>query len=382
MGVYLREKKVSKGRVSLYLDIWHNGARWYEFLDLKISKKHPDDQDKERKRLALEIRSKRENELIVQDHDLVDRGKRKGCFIKWFENYIKAKPFNQHNYTALNHLKSYMGNRPLPFTAVTPLWIKAFTKYLLGKMTNNTARCYLMDMFTGLEDAVIQEIIPINPFRKIPRHERIKQQNVFRKSFTLEDLAHLINTPCKIPGQMKQAFIFACFSGLRWSDLNCLRWSEIVKKTINGQDEYFMYFAQEKTEDIEYLPLSDQAVEIIQEREREALNEEPSEYVFPEIKETNEKRKLRYRVFWSALKKWGKAAGFAESVTPHTARHSFASNVLENSEDGDLWTVSKLLGHKSIQSTQIYAHVRDKKKAAAVKALPKLTVIRSTGKAA
>jgi site-specific recombinase XerD len=73
------------------------------------------------------------------------------------------------------------------------------------------------------------------------------------------------------------------------------------------------------------------------------------------------------------LKKWAEAAGLnPKHMHFHTARHTFATNVLEHSADGDLWTVSKLLGHKSILTTMIYAKVRDKRKSAAVKSLPKL----------
>ena len=373
MGVALREKKLGKGRVSFYLDIYHNKTRWYEFLEIKINKSHPTEQDKEKKRLATEIRSKRESELIVQDNGLLDRNKRKADFVKWFEQYIKTKTNQSRNYSTLAHLQTYMGKRPLVFTAISPAWIKGFTNYLLSKVSNNSARCYLMDMFTGLEDAVMQEIISVNPFRKIPQQDRIRKQDIFRQAFTLEELEKLINTPCKIHPQIKQGYIFSCFTGLRWSDVNCLRWSEIIKKQIDGQEQYFVYFEQEKTEDIEYMPLSDQAIEIIKERENEAKDELQSIYVFPRIKERDEKNNPTHKRVNYSLKKWAKAAGL-KPITFHTGRHSFATNVLENSEDGDLYTVSKLLGHKSISSTQIYAHVRDKRKAAAVKALPKITL--------
>ncbi|CAN5876527.1 site-specific integrase [soil metagenome] len=373
MGVALREKKLGKGRVSFYLDIYHNKTRWYEFLEIKINKSHPTEQDKEKKRLATEIRSKRESELIVQDNGLLDRNKRKADFVKWFAEYIKTKTNQSRNNSTLVHLQTYMGKRPLLFTSITPVWIKGFTNYLLSKVSNNSARCYLMDMFTGLEDAIMQEIIAVNPFRKIPQHERIRKQDIFRQSFTLEELETLINTPCKIHPQIKQGYIFSCFTGLRWSDVNCLRWSEIIKKQIDGQEQYFIYFEQEKTEDIEYMPLSDQAIEIIKERENEAKDEPQSIYVFPRIKERDPKNNPTHKRVNYSLKKWSKAAGLMP-ITFHTARHSFATNVLENSEDGDLYTVSKLLGHKSISSTQIYAHVRDKRKAAAVKALPKITL--------
>lgn len=376
MGVYLREKKLEGGQVSYYLDIYHNKARWYEFLEIRINKAHPTAQDKEKKRLAQEIRSKRENELIVQDNGLLDKSKRKANFVVWYENYINGKPRkNTHRSTSLAHLKEYMGNRPLPFTALTPQWIKEFTNYLLKSVSNNTARCYLMDMFTALEDAVRQDIIPFNAFRKIEKHERIRQQNVFRQAFTLEQLQQLADTPCDIHPQIKQAYLFSCFTGLRWSDVNKLRWSEVIVKQIDDNEEYFIYFEQKKTEGIEYLPVADQAVDIIKQRKMEAEEDNNKNlYVFPCVKEFDGKNQLMYKIVNRALKKWAKAAKLDLKLTFHTGRHTFATNVLENCPDGDLWTVSKLLGHKNINSTQIYAHVRDKKKSAAVKALPKLKI--------
>ncbi len=376
MGVYLREKKLGGGQVSYYLDIYHNKTRWYEFLEIRTNKNHPSAQDKEKKRLVQEIRAKRENELIVQDNGLIDKSKKKANFIAWYENYINAKPrTNTHRSSSLAHLKKYMGSRPLPFTALNPQWIKDFTNYLLKKMSNNTARCYLMDMFTALEDAVRQDIIPFNPFRKIEKHERIRQQNVFRQAFTLEQLQQLADAPCKIHPQIKQAYLFSCFTGLRWSDVNQLRWAEVIKKIIDEKEEWFLYFEQEKTEGIEYLPLSEQAIDIIKDRKAEAEEDgNKNAFVFPYVKEFDDKNQLMYKIVNRALKKWAKAAELGMRLTFHTGRHTFATNVLENCPDGDLWTVSKLLGHKNINSTQIYAHVRDRKKSAAVKALPKLRV--------
>ena len=68
MGIQLREKKLGSGQVSLYLDIYHNKKRWYEFLDIHISKIRLTEQDKEKKLYAQQIKIKRENELIVEDN--------------------------------------------------------------------------------------------------------------------------------------------------------------------------------------------------------------------------------------------------------------------------------------------------------------------------
>jgi integrase len=382
MGVYLREKKLESGQVSFYLDIYHNKRRWYEFLEIRINKSHPSIQDKEKKRLAQEIRSKRENELIVQENGLIDRSRRKADFVAWFKVYMVERKRNySNNLKTYKHLEKYMSGKPLPFQAITPDWIKDWIKYLSTKVSHNTTIDYNKNLFTALEEVVRKEILFVNPFRKIPRHERLKLKPVYRNAWTLEELQHLMETPCKMEPQYRQAYLFSCFSGLRWSDVNPLSWSEIITKTIDGNEEWFIYFEQEKTEDIEYLPLSDQAIVILKERKQELKDSgEISPFVFPRVKETDEVKAKRYKRVWFFLKKWAKAAGYdSKRMHFHTGRHTFATNVLENCPDGDLWTVSKLLGHKSISATQIYAHVRDKRKTSAVKALPKLKMTFTKG---
>src|SRR6185369_303244 len=141
---------------------------------------------------------------------------------------------------------------------------------------------------TGLEDAVRQEIIPNNPFRKLPRKDRLRQQDTFRKAYSLDELQKLAQTPCKTHPQIKQAYLFSCFTGLRWSDVNPLRWSEIITKKIDGKEEWFIYFEQEKTEDVEYLPISDQGVILLKDRRSEQNDSgEKSLFVFPKVKETD-----------------------------------------------------------------------------------------------
>jgi hypothetical protein len=90
MGVKLREKQLSSGQISFYLDIYHNKTRWYEFLEIHINKNRPSPDDKEKKRLAQEIRTKREHELIVDDNGLQDRKKKLACFVS-----VKTILFNR-----------------------------------------------------------------------------------------------------------------------------------------------------------------------------------------------------------------------------------------------------------------------------------------------
>jgi integrase len=372
MGVKLREKQLSNGQISFYLDIYHNKARWYEFLEIHINKNRPSNDDREKRRLVQEIRAKREHELIVEDNGLNDRKKKLACFVVFFEEFIKEK--NNDLYKgAFKRLKKFAGNQPVPFVRLNTVWMKDFEKYLLKHVSNNTALNYLTALNAGLNEAVRQKILQKNPWHDLPPHQRLKKQDIYRTAFTIDQLQMLANTSCNIDKQVKQAYFFSCFTGLRWSDVNPLRWDEIIIKKTEGEENYYLHFEQEKTEGIGYLPLSGNAIDIIKERKAEVLFEEKSPYVFPRIKETEGIYRKIYQRVSKALKEWARAAGINEKKLHfHTGRHSFATNVLESSAEGDLYTVSKLLGHRDIKSTQIYAKVRDKRKQAAVKALPKI----------
>lgn len=388
MSVTLREKASKKGgRVSLYLDITHNGRRYKQYLGISVNKKKPTPEDKEKRAKAEEIRISTEHELIVKDNGLIDKKKKLGSFIAYYEKFLKTKKTRNHYSATLSHMKAYVGNKPFAIAHVTTKWMKDFEAYLLKRVpNNNTVLHYLKTINCALNKLKADEVIKANPWHAVPEHERLKKKAVKHHTFTVEQLELLAATPCDIHPQIKQASFFAAFTGLRWSDTNPLQWSEIIVKNVQGRERWFIYFEQEKTENVEYLPLSEQAVEILKERKRERKeNNEAGAYVFPVIKERDEKNKLQYNVVRAALKKWGRAAialhpeaGFTlEMFKFHNFRHFFATVTLENG--ADLFTVGKLLGHRSWYSTQIYAHVHDKLKAQAVDALPtiKMQIVHS-----
>ena len=68
------------------------------------------------------------------------------------------------------------------------------------------------------------------------------------------------------------------------------------------------------------------------------------------------------------LQHWALAAGVNKRITFHSARHTFALLLLEQSTD--IYTVSKLLGHTDVRTTQIYAHILDEKKRSAIGKIP------------
>ena len=311
MSVKLREKMLTNGLVSFYLDIYHNKKRWYEFLLIKVNRKKPSNEDKEKRRLVLEIRSKREHELIVEDNGLIDRKRKLADFITFFEQYINSKISNQQFKTTLSQLREFVGNQHLAINGVTTEWMKDFERHLLISVSHNTALCYRKNINGALNELVRKQVIPRNPWHAVPKHDRLKKKDIIRTAWTLEQLQLLASTPCDIKHQFRQAYFFACFTGLRWSDVNGLKWTNVIEKTINEREEWFIYFEQQKTEFVEYFPLSDQAVEILK-VQKAMIDNCSSIYVFPLVKETDRKNKpVQSRVDY-ALKKWAKAAGLDE----------------------------------------------------------------------
>jgi len=370
MAVALREKKISGGKkVSFYLDIYHCGKRWYEFLDIHARTEKLTAQDRTNRQLAEEICIRRQHELTVDQHGLLDKQMKLGNFVSFFEQYIGSRKANNNLSSTLAKLKQFVGKQALPIFKVTTQWLKDFEGFLLKSISVNSALSYLTNIGVSLNYLVRKQVIARNPWHAIPKGERLRKKETKRTAWTIQELETLASTPCPIKLQFKQAYLFACFTGLRWSDTNGLKWSNIVERYFDGKNERFIQFEQQKTKSLEYFPLSDQAVNILDARKRESAGIEDGGYIFPEAKETDSKNKLVQARVNYALRKWAKAAGLDQKrMHFHTGRHSYATNLLELT--GELYTVSKLLGHKSIQTTQIYAQVRDTVKYAAVKSLP------------
>jgi len=155
-------------------------------------------------------------------------------------------------------------------------------------------------------------------------------------------LQAVANAECEIP-ILKQAFLFSALTGLRWSDINKLVWAEVQHSKEIG---YYIRFRQKKTKGAETLPISEQAVSLLGERGK------PEDRVF---------LGLKYSA-WHNLKlqQWVMRGGISKTITFHCARHTYAT--LQLTLGTDIYTVSKLLGHKDLKTTQVYAKIIDERK--------------------
>lgn len=153
-----------------------------------------------------------------------------------------------------------------------------------------------------------------------------------------------MNTPCRYE-LVKKAFLFSCFTGLRYSDMKALNWSEI-HKAADGKTEYIDHI-QVKTKDRVTIPLSEETKKWMPKREEGIDN------IFHNLTITSTTVEV-------VLKEWMEAAGITKHITYHCSRHTAATMLL--TLGASIYVVSKILGHKSIKMTEIYAKIVDKKK--------------------
>jgi integrase len=343
MSIKLRARTLSDGRQSLYLDIYHSGKRSYEYLNLYLTKDNKGGKNKETKQLAERIRAQRELKLNQHEHGVAVENHRKTSFIDYFDAQARKRNGTTKAswLSALNDVKTYAATNGPTFAHITPQWLEGFQSFLLNRVSQNTAYVRYNMIKTALIQAVREEIITSNPATKI---KGISRKETHRSYLDQEELLKLADTPCRNM-EVKRAFLFSCMTGLRLSDVRALRWRNITKDRIE--------FTQVKTDERQYLDLNDAI--------RAVLNTpgDPDTPVF-HLPATVTIEKV--------LKQWCASATINKHVTFHVARHTFATLLL--TLGGDIYTVSKLLGHTSLAHTQVYAKIVDAKKRATLGLMP------------
>ncbi|MEX0966741.1 MAG: site-specific integrase [Bacteroidia bacterium] len=353
MKVTLRERNQG-GQTSLYLDYYHKGRRKTESLKLYLNPKARTKEEKEINKKTLQlagtIRAQRQIEIQNGIYGFRDNAKLKGSFTAYIGLLTERRKDSSGNYgnwdSMLKHLKEFMPAN-ITFAQVDRQFVQEFKFYLDKEartksnepLSQNSKYSYFNKFRAALKQAVKDEILPTNPSEGV---EVFRQGEPERAFLTLEELQAAVNSECEIP-LLKTAFIFSCLSGLRWSDIHKLLWSEVQHSKSMG---YYIRFMQKKTKGTETLPISEQAYNLLGERQ------ENSQRVFDGLK---------YSAWHNMkLQQWMMKAGISKTITFHCARHTYAT--LQLSAGTDIYTVSKLLGHRDLKTTQVYAKVIDDKK--------------------
>jgi len=361
MKVTLRNKPMSKRRLRLYLDFWPAIANpntgkdtRREFLDLYLFDRAQSpmerEHNKETKILADRIVSKRSLEISKDEYGFLEK-KRDQDFIQYFTAMSDKRKVSDGNYgnwqSTLKYLKVFTKDN-CRMSDLTLKFCEDFREHLLttqsfkskkAKLSQNAALSYFNKFKAALKEAYKDKLITENLNDRV---DPIKQEETHREFLTNEEFQRLAITDCDNP-LLKTAALLSVFSGLRWGDIKKLTWGEIQFSKAEG---YYIRYTQKKTRGTETLPISDQAVKLL------GTPGEQNEQIF---------KRLHYSAHFAILLgRWMLKAGISKKITFHNFRHTFAT--LQLSHGTDIYTVSKMLGHKDLKTTQVYAKIIDQKK--------------------
>lgn len=358
-SVKLRRRELSSGNTSLYLDIYRRGVRRTEYLKLYLipERSRADRQRNQRTlQLAEAIRSKRHVEMVNGEFGFQITTSDDQLFFPYASKVAQGKRASSTKVTLL-HIRRYDDRPDLTFNDITQKWVEGFIAYLdqapshlspSHKLQPNSKRLYLTCLKIIIHHAQRKGIMHHDPFKGV---EIWKAKEPTREHLTIDEVRRLVEVRCD-NDRLKRAFLFSCLTGLRRSDITRLRWGNVQQQGAFIR----IVFRQQKTGGLEYLDITPQARVLMGERKSD------KSLVFGELPSIITTNKM--------LRRWMERADIHKKITYHCARHTFAIMMLDIGTD--LYVVSKLLGHRKLATTQIYARILDKNKQQAVAKIPNI----------
>lgn len=255
---------------------------------------------------------------------------------------------NLDHYSRMFHiLKEYCGTEQLRFSDISMKLCNGFRNHLIGlpcagnkkgTISQNTSSSYFAVFKAILKKAFVEGFLNVDISAKL---EAIPGIEGHREHLTIEEVNMLANTDCDNP-IIKRAALFSILTGLRHVDIKQLKWKNVMADS----EHYSVRLRQQKTKGIVDMPISEQAFLLCGERGSE------DDLVFDGLPDPS----------WinRPVRIWVKKAGITKHITFHCFRHTYAT--LQLSAGTDFYTVSKMLGHRNVRTTQIYAHMTDEQK--------------------
>lgn len=380
MKVEIKERKLTAGNRSLYLEYYEKGFRNKESLHLYLV---PDDAPNARKingqtyNKAREIQAQRilyppSFESKKKKPEENERAKTM-TWLQWCDDYIQSaidnkncKKMIQHKEVVRKRIAAYLKQIRKPDILLKDVnrdTISGLFKYMRedyrnpgqikadgGKLADFTLVLFEETVKAIFNKAVRDGLIPFNPVQDLAKEERFHVPDKHREYLTTDELKRFlaVETQTQAEQTVQKAFVFSCMTGLRLGDMQRLRWSDI--KTIG--EVQAVSIIQHKTKQLVTVPLNELALSLLPPRPD---NGEDG-IIFPLVKKPDNVAKYVRRI--------KEKAGIEKDFTYHSSRHSAAT--LAITAGAELYSVSKILGHGSIVSTQVYASVNMEKKAEAV----------------
>ncbi len=322
--------------------------------------------NKEVLQLAKKIRQEREQELLENAEGYRLKKDRQVMFLDFFQNYID-------NYTkkdvrmvqiALQRFKDFLRDTPeykryckgIKTEQLDKDMMIAFTEYLQSRSVGEGAKSIYQRFKKVIKYAIEHDIMIKNPCTGVVI--KVDDQILRKDVLSLEEEQQLINT--HYDGEnpnIRKAFIFCLYCGLRFCDVKDLTFSNV------DYSNKLLKFEQNKTKGHSansgvIIPLNDGLLKLIG---KPAADQTKNSLIFP---------LPSYEMCLKALRRWVKRAGITKHISWHCARHSFAVNILNNG--ANIKTVASLLGHSGLKHTEKYTRAIDSLKKDAINSLPTL----------
>ena len=243
------------------------------------------------------------------------------------------------------YMKQVYRMTDIPLKDITDEFIRGFEHYIKTNKpcSQNATVKYLKNLKKIIRLALANHWIVIDPFFEI----KLKQTATNRAFLLEEEIKVLMNKEFTIPRleTVRDIFIFCCFTGLAFSDVQHLTGEHIIR-SVNG--EYWIRKPREKTDNMCNIPLLEIPRMIIEKyRNHTECIKDGVTLPVPSNQRMN-----------SYLKEIADVCGITKSLTTHIARHTFACLAVANKVSME--SIAKMLGHSDIRTTKIYAKILDR----------------------
>ena len=381
----LKEKILSDGQISLYLEYYLGYTQVYdekkaknvikhnrkkEFLSLYVwqAPRTPIErqQNKSTYELARKIRFEREQEFKENINGYRLKKDRNINFLDYFQayndNYTK-KDYRMMVLT-LNRFKDFLRDTEeyskytlfIKPEQITKELVSNFVDYIQGRSKGEGAMNIFQKFKKVIKYAVEHDVILKNPCTGIIC--KVDKQGLRKDVLSMDEIQTLIKTHYQYESnEIRRAFILCLYCGLRFCDVKDLTFESV------DYSNRLLKFEQNKTKGHSaasgvVIPLNEGLLNLIGEKPSGG-NKESKIFNLPTYQSCNK-----------SLNRWVKHAGIDKHITWHCARHSFAVNILNNG--ANIKTVASLLGHSGLKHTEKYTRAIDSLKQEAINSLPKL----------
>lgn len=378
MKVEIKERKLTAGNRSLYLEYYETGFRKKENLHLYLV---PEDAPNAKRLNELTYNRAREiqaqrilNPPTFESKKKPEENERAKTmtWLGWCDEYLQCaiekgdcKKMIQHKGVVRKRIATYLKRArrtDILLKEVDRDMVSGLFRYMReyrnprqiksggGKLADFTLVLFEETVKAIFNKAVREGLIPFTPIQDLAKEERFHVPDKHREYLTADELKRFLAVEPQTQAErtVQKAFGFSCMTGLRLGDMQRLRWSDIK----DTGEVLMVSIVQQKTGRPVTVPLNELAISLLPPRPENGEDD----IIFPLVKKPDNVAKYVRRI--------KEKAGIEKDFTYHSSRHSAAT--LAITAGAELYSVSKILGHGSIVSTQVYASVNMEKKAEAV----------------